>query len=139
MERVNFFDGQSIEAEDLNASVDLIASNVKKRTVDFFSKGVIGERTAKFVQNDANNKIKILPFIAYSPTGERINMYTTIGGLALNISEETTDPMQKYRLRQQGDLPSTDFGWVSGETYVIYINYLEKAGKPKEQKTTGLF
>lgn len=139
MDRVYFFDGQSLGAEDLNDGVNRLAENIKQRTVDFFSGGVVGKRTESFVQNDVNSKIKILPFVAYTKDGERIYMYTTISGLALDISSSTTDPLQKYRLRQQGDLADEDFGWLLNETYYIYVNYIEKYGKPVEQKSTGKF
>ena len=139
MDRVYFFDGQSLGAEDLNDGVNRLAENIKQRTVDFFSGGVVGKRTESFVQNDVNSKIKILPFVAYTKDGERIYMYTMISGLALDISSSTTDPLQKYRLRQQGDLADEDFGWLLNETYYIYVNYIEKYGKPVEQKSTGKF
>lgn len=139
MDRVYFFDGQSIGADDLNDGINRLSENIKKRTVDFFSGGVVGKRSDTFVQNDVNNKIKIQPFVAYTKDGERIYMYTVISGLALDISTTTEDPMQKYRLRQQGALPDEDFGWLINETYYIYVNYIEKYGKPQVQSSTGKF
>lgn len=134
MERANFFEGQRISAEDLNAITDTLGTDMHNRTIDFFSKGVIGSQNTSFVLNGANNTIRIAPFIAYTANGERIDMYQEIVGLALDL----THPEER-RLRQQGDLLDDDFGWEPNVNYSIYVSYFEKGGKPKPQYETGVF
>ena len=132
MERAYFFEGQQVAAEDLNAISDTLGEDMKNRTIDFFSKGVIGSNSDVFVLNDLNNTIKIEPFIAYTSDGERINMYKQIRSLAMDKS----DP-DEFRLRQQGTLAPEDFGWQPNTTYDIYIAYIEQGGRPKAQVETG--
>ena len=139
MDRTIFFDGQSVGAEDLNDTNARLIANIKQRTIDFFSKGVIGNKNSIFVHNGANNTVNILPFVAYTKTGERIYVYQTIGSLALDISASQTNPLFKYRLRQQGGLDPDNFGWEINEPYQIYVNYIEKGAKPKVHETTGVF
>lgn len=134
MERCYFFAGQRVSSEDLNAVSGTLGSEIKNRTIDFFSKGVIGLRSDVFVLNDINNTIRIEPFISYTGSGERINMYQEIRALALDLSNPT-----ERRLRQQGDLASENFGWETNVTYDIYISYIEKGGKPRAQVSTGVF
>lgn len=134
MERAHFFDGQQIGASDLNSITTTLSSEMKNRTIDFFSKGVIGSNTDIFVLPDLGNTVKIKPFVAYTPSGERIYVYKEIRALALDLSTPT-----ERRLRQQGSLPVEDFGWEVNTTYDIYVAYIEKPGKPKAQTTTGKF
>ena len=134
MERAYFFSGQRLSSDDLNTLTSTLSSELKNRTIDFFSKGVIGSNTDVFVLNDLNNTIKIEPFIAYSTSGERIHMYTEIRALGLDLSAEN-----EYRLRQQGDLEPQNFGWLPNTNYDIYINYIEQPGRPKPNIKTGKF
>lgn len=134
MERAYFFSGQRVSDEDINTITSTISADVKHRTIDFFTPGVVGNNSDVFVLNDLNNTIRILPFVAYNTAGERINVYKEIGALALDLSKP-----EERRLRQRGNLEEQDFGWELNTTYDIYIAYIEKPGKPKAQYTTGIF
>ncbi len=134
MEQTFFFDGQQVEADDLNNISDTLGAQLKNRTIDFFSKGVVSGSSSSFVFNDINNTIQIYPFIAYTNTGERIDVYKTIRSLALKLS----DPSER-RLTNKGDLPDSDFGWELNTTYDIYVAYISKLARPRAHKTTGDF
>ena len=134
MERAYFFSGQRISADDLNTITTTLGKELRNRTVDFFSKGVVGSNTDVFVLNDLNNTVKIEPFVAYTAAGERIFVYKEIRALALDLT--ATD---EYRLRQQGDLAASDFGWIPNTNYDIYINYIEQPARPKPNVKTGKF
>ena len=134
MERTYFFAGQRVSQEDMNNITETLGYEIKHRTVDFFSKGVVGAINSVFVLNDTNNSIRIEPFIAYNNNGERINMYKEIRALGLDL----TNP-DEHRLRQQGTLDALDFGWKRDINYDIYVCYIEKAGRPQAQYSTGKF
>lgn len=134
MERTYFFAGQRVSQEDMNNIVETLGSEIKHRTVDFFSKGVIGSNNSVFVLNDLNNTVRIEPFVAFNASGERINMYKEIRALGLDLTKEN-----EHRLRQQGSLDPVNFGWNRDIPYDIYVNYIEKAGRPQAQYTTGKF
>lgn len=134
MEQVYFFSGQQVEADDLNAISDKLGDQMKARTVDYFSKGVVSDASGTFVFKDINNTIQVQPLIAYTNEGERINVYKTIRGLALNLSKPT-----ERRLTQQGTLAPEDFGWELGVEYDIYVSYITKPARPRAHNVTGDF
>lgn len=134
MEQTYFFSGQEVEADDLNDISTKLGDQLKNRTIDFFSQGVISDASETFVFNDANNTIQIQPFIAYTNSGERINVYKTIRSLALKL----TDPDER-RLTQRGTLSPDEFGWEINVDYDIYVGYIEKVARPRAHKQTGEF
>ena len=114
MERAYFFEGQQVAAEDLNAISDTLGEDMKNRTIDFFSKGVIGSNSDVFVLNDLNNTIKIEPFIAYTSDGERINMYKQIRSLAMDKSDpDDLDCVSKVH--------SSRRFWLATQYYLRYL------------------
>ena len=129
MDRVYFFSGQQVENDDLNDISESLSSALKNRTVDFFYKGVVNSN-AVFVVNDRVPTIKINAFVAYTPTGERINVSRDIRGLALDLTNPTEN-----RLTHQGSLSDDQFGWEENVTYDIYVNYIEKSARPRAHKT----
>ena len=133
MERAFFFSGQQVESEDLNQITETLGEQMKNRTIDFFTKGVVGHDTT-YVVNDTYKTIKINPFVAYTNEGERIYMYKAIKALAMDL----TNPEEK-RLTHQGDLADDEFGWSVNTTYDIYVAYVEQPARPRAHTTSGEF
>lgn len=133
MERTNFFSGQEVEADDLTNITDTLSNQLKNRTIDFFTKGVVGSNS-NYVVNDSSNKIKINPFIAYTSEGERIDVYQEIRGLAKDLTKPT-----EYRLCQQGSLKDDEHGWEIAQDYDIYVGYICKPARPRAHTQTGEF
>lgn len=132
MDRAYFFSGQLVENDDLNYISDSLGAALKSRTIDFFSKGVVNTN-ATYVVNDKNNTILIKPFVAYTAKGERVVVSRDLHGLAMDLSNPA-----ELRLTTQGSLSDYDFGWQE-KTYDIYINYIEKAARPRPHKTENEF
>jgi len=134
MERTYFFSGQNIEAEDLNNISDTLCAQMQNRVIDFFTKGVVGN-DSNYVVIDADNTVRINPFIAYGNDGNRIDVYQPIKRLALDLSHY---PDEK-RLTQQGTLADDEFGWEANVVYDIYVAYIEKPARPRAHNLSGEF
>lgn len=134
MEKSVFFNGLEIGADELNSLTSSLEYQIKKRTVDFFSKGVIGSNSDSFAINDVNNTLKILPFVAYTVDGERIYVYKEIRALAMDLSNP-----EERRLTQQGTLSAENFGWPIDTDLDIYVSYFISPASPKAHVTTKEF
>lgn len=135
MNRVSFFTGQSVSVEDLQYLQTSLADQIKTRTTDQFSKGVVSA-VGDYVAVDINTEtgvptMKFLPFAAYTASGERIDVYQEIRQLALDL----TKPGNR-ELGTQGILDNDSFGWETNIPYTICVKYIERAGRPRPNVNT---
>ncbi len=141
MNRVNFFDGMEVSAGDLQYAQSALAQQIKDSRTDLMDFGVTSA-VDSYVQLDPATSgslgtptIRILPFSAYTYTGERIQTALTFG-LALDLSDSAGT--NSRRLGTQGSLADEDFGWENGATYYICVKYIERGARPKPQEDTSL-
>ena len=141
MNRVNFFDGMEVSAGDLQYAQSALAQQIKDSRTDLMDFGVTSA-VDSYVQLDPATSgslgtptIRILPFSAYTYTGERIQTALTFG-LALDLSDSAGT--NNRRLGTQGSLADEDFGWENGATYYICVKYIERGARPKPQEDTSL-
>lgn len=137
MNRVNFFSGFEPKTEDFQYLQTALEEQIKNRTTDQYSKGVVSPVDA-YVDVDIKTAsgvptMKFLPFAAYTNSGERVDIYQDIRQLALDL----TDPSNR-ELGTQGILEDDQFGWEESTPYTICVKYVERGARPRPNKNTQL-
>lgn len=146
MNRTNFFDGMEVSTGDLQYAQSALAQQIKDSRTDIMDAGVTSAVNSYVQLDPATNgslntpirntpTIRILPFSAYTYTGERIQTALTFG-LALDLSDLAGT--NSRRLGTQGSLADEDFGWENGATYYICVRYIERGARPKPQEDTAI-
>ena len=130
MKRVNFFSGMSVQQEDLAYLQNTLNDEIKSRTANQYSKGVVSPVGA-YVGVDTNQTLRIYPFTAYTESGERIVVPSNIRKLALDLTDDSN-----RQLGTQGFLSDKDFGWRSDTPYLIVARYSEEGARPRPHYRT---
>lgn len=130
MKRVNFFSGQQVQQEDLAYLQNTLGDEIKSRTSNQYSKGVISPE-AEYVGVDTNQTLRIYPFRAYTNSGEQIVVPSDIRGLALDLTDDSN-----RQLGTQGFLEDSMFGWRQDTPYIIVARYMEEGARPRPHYRT---
>lgn len=130
MKRVNWFSGQQVQKEDLSYMQSALIDEVKSRTANQYSKGVVSPVGA-YVVVDTNNTLRIRPFNAFTESGEQVMIPEDIRYLALDLTDDTN-----RQLGTQGWLDDDQFGWRSDTNYLIVAKYSEEAARPRPHYRT---
>lgn len=130
MKRVNFFSGQMVQKEDLNYMQAALGDEIKSRTANQYSKGVVSDVDA-YVNVDSNNTIRVYPFKAYTESGEQVYVPEDVRYLALDLTDSS-----KRELGTQGLLEDKYFGWEVDVPYIICAKYIEEGARPRPNYRT---
>lgn len=132
MNRVNFFSGQKVSAEDLNYLQEQIDLQIKTRTQAQYSKGIISDK-GTYANVDTNQTLMIKKLNAFTSSGDMVQIVSNIRMLALDLTNSTD-----RRLGTQGLLSDKDFGWEIDTPYDIVIQYIESGGRPRPHYRTRI-
>ena len=130
MNRVNFFSGQKVSAEDLNYLQEVVCGQVEDRTALQFSKGVISD-VGIYAEVDDGQTLRINALQAFTNSGKMIQIVSPVRRLALDLTDSTN-----RELGTQGILSDDDFGWEEDTLYTIAIKYIEAGGRPRPHYRT---
>lgn len=131
MNRTVFFSAQNIKTEDLNYAQESLIGEIKSRTTNQYSKGVVSP-VGEYVGVDIDQTIRVYPFRAYTESGEQVYVPDDKRQLALDLTDSSN-----RELGTQGLLEDKDFGWESDTPYIIVAKYIEVAARPRPQYTTA--
>lgn len=112
MKNIKFFNGQEVEAEDLNNAQSFKADEIKQTRLDIRSAGIIeSESSSVRVAIDSDNMIDIYGFAAYDPYGNRIVVPTNENPVLPYISRLLPDENGKL-IKDYGTAPLPQTYWT---------------------------
>ena len=124
MNTVIFNSGQEVEPRDLMTSQLYLQNEIKDRSLDFISPGLLGT-TKQYVYIDANNTLRFEPFKALNANGEVMQLVKSVSKLALHLGSDD------WRLTTRGTLSLNEWGFTPGIKYYICAKYITKYTRPR--------
>ena len=124
MNTVIFNSGQEVEPRDLMTSQLYLQNEIKDRSLDFISPGILGTKK-QYVYIDVNNTLRFEPFRALNINGEVMQLVKAVSKLALHLGSGD------WRLTTRGVLPLDEWGFTPGTSYYICAKYITKYTRPR--------
>lgn len=113
MKNIKFFNGQEVEAEDLNNAQSFKADDIRQTRLDIRSAGIIESESSQVrVAIDSDNMIDIYGFAAYDPYGNRIVVPTNENPVLPYISRLLPEEETGKLVKDYGVAPLPQTYWT---------------------------